>query len=331
MGSLNAVVLRGQDIASRLVPSTLCACATILVYDLVCTLDQEVLYVWPRPWSMSTALFVFNRYLPFIDTFLSLSAKFTNISPEQCLIRNKAVGWLSVFGILLSEGILMLRTYAIWERKRFVLLFLCSLALAIFIPTGVIVYLETSSLQYGPPDGLGCMLYNASSILIYGYLLVMLSETAIAILTAVKAYRDLRRSRVPWILKLYQDGMLFYVYLLTISIANVLVPVIAPRMFANWLATPQRVLHSVLCTRVLLLILRRRRVATSGVPQTTTSESEGSGMVFSSVIEASSGIDSDFGLTTFDSLASRREVYTYPVSPGADDEEEPGRLRFNWL
>ncbi|KAJ7208071.1 hypothetical protein GGX14DRAFT_455414 [Mycena pura] len=330
MGSLNA------DIASRLVPSTLCSCATILVYDLVCTLDQEMLYVWPRPWSTSTALFVFNRYLPFIDTFLSLSAKFSNISPEQCLIRNKAVGWLSVFGILLSEGILMLRTYAIWERKRSVLLFLCSLALVSVTPKNSSCTYQTTAghfytYGYGRPDGLGCMLYNASSILIYGYLLVMLSETAIAILTAVKAYRDLRRSRVPWILKLYQDGMLFYAYLLTISIANVLVPLIAPRMFANWLATPQRVLHSVLCTRVLLLILRRRRVATSEVPRTTTSESEGSGMVFSSVIEASSGIDSDFGLTTFDSLSSRREVYTYPVSPGADDEEEPGRLRFNWL
>jgi len=325
MGSMNA------DFESRLIPSTLCACVTILVYDLICTLDQEILYVWPRPWSMSTALFVLNRYLPFVDTFLALGAKFTRLSPEQCLMRNIAVGWLSVGGIMLSEGILMLRTYAIWERKRVVLIFLCLLALPVFVLVALFVQLETKTLHYIPTDGVGCLLSSASHILIYGYLMIMLSETAIAILTAVKAYRDLRRSQAPWIQKLYQDGMLFYVYLLMISIANVTVPILAPPMFANWLATPQRVLHSVLCTRVLLLILRRRRIATSENRRTTisTSESAETGMVFSSIVDDSRENESEFGLTTVESGSSRR-VYAYPVSPGADDEEEGG-TRFNWL
>jgi len=332
MGSLNAVALPDQEFENRLVPATLCASATILVYDLMCTLDQEVLYVWSRPWSMSTALFLLNRYLPFVDTFLSLSAKFTRISPEQCLMRNEAVGWLSVFGIMLSEAILMLRTYAIWERKRSVLVFLCALALSAFLPMAMFVHLETRTLQYVATDGLGCLLSKAGNILIFGYLMIMVSETAIAVLTAVKAYRDLRRSRVPWVVKLYQDGMLFYIYLLIISVANVVVPLTAPAMFANWLATPQRVLHSVLCTRVLLLILRARRtnIATSGVPRTSTPESEATGMVFSSVVDDSTAATSDLGLTTFDSSSSRRDIYTYPMSPGAEEEEEEGRPRFNW-
>ncbi|KAJ7475251.1 hypothetical protein B0H11DRAFT_2034723 [Mycena galericulata] len=323
MGSMSG------DFEGRLVPATLCACATILVYDLMCTLDQEILYVWPRPWSISTVLYVLNRYLPFIDTFIGLSAKFTRISPEQCLIRNVTVGWLSVGGIMLSEGILMLRTYAIWERKPIILILLCSLAIAIFVPMVMFVRLETKSLIYIPTeDGVGCLLSSASNILIFGYLLIMVSETVIAVLTAVKAYRDLRRSRVPWILKLYQDGMLFYVYLLMISIANVLVPILGPSMFANWLATPQRVLHSVLCTRVLLLILRQRRVATSGGARTTasTTETAGSGMIFSSVIDGN-GEESDLGLATLESGSSRR-VYAYPVSPEADNEE--GRTQFDW-
>ncbi|KAJ7743934.1 hypothetical protein DFH07DRAFT_835194 [Mycena maculata] len=320
MGSMNATF------EARLVPSTLCACATILVYDLMCTLDQEVLYVWPRPWSISTVLFVLNRYLPFVDTFLAVTGKFTRISPEQCLALNIAVGWLSVSGIMLSEGILMLRTYAIWERKPFVLVFLCILSLSVFIPIIIFVHLETNSLRYVLTDGVGCFLSSASSILIFAYLMIMVSETGIAVLTAVKAYRDLRRSRVPWIAKIYKDGLLFYLYLLMISIANVMVPIMAPSMFANWLATPQRVLHSVLCTRVLLLILRQRRIVESGAPRTATSTSEvdGAGMVFSSIIDDSREYESDFGLRTFDSRSSRR-VYAYPVSPGAADEEGEGR------
>ncbi|KAJ7471744.1 hypothetical protein FB451DRAFT_1250818 [Mycena latifolia] len=224
----------------------------------------------------------------------------------------------------------MLRTYAIWERKRSVLIFLSVLALCAFLPMALFVHLETRTLRYTATDGLGCYLSHAGSILIFGYLSIMISETAIAVLTAIKAYRDLRRSRVPWVLKLYQDGMLFYVYLLTISVANVMVPIVAPTMFANWLATPQRVLHSVLCSRVLLLILRQRKVRTSTVPRSTSSETEASGMVFSSVVDGSRAT-SDFGLTTLDSSSSRREVYAYPVSPGTENGEDEGRSRFNWL
>ncbi|KAF7361215.1 hypothetical protein MSAN_01153600 [Mycena sanguinolenta] len=329
MGSL------APSLEARLVPSTLCACATILIYDLACTLDQEILYVWPRPWSMSTALFILNRYLPFVDTFLSLSAKFTRISPEECLMRNETVAWLSVIGILLSEGILMLRTYAIWERNRNVLIFLCALALGVAVPGIAFTHMETKSLQYvrSGPEVLGCTLAHAGTALIFAYLLIMISETAIAILTAVKAYRDLRRSRIPWILKLYRDGMLFYVYLLLISIANVMVPIMAPSMYANWLGTPQRVLHSVLCSRVLLLILRRRRIASTETQESIMSESEviTTGMVFSSIVDATGS--SNFELTTIDtSSSSRREVYPYPMSPGAEeDEEKEGQSRFNWL
>jgi len=249
-------------------------------------------------------------------------------------MRNKAVLWLSVFGIILSEGILMARTYAIWEKKRSVLIFLCGLASCAFLPMVVFVYLETISLRYtvSPTNGLGCFLASAGGILIYGYLMIMISETAIAVLTAIKAYRDLRRSRIPWVLKLYKDGMLFYAYLLLISIANVMVPILAPSMYANWLGTPQRVLHSVLCTRVLLLILRRRRIMTSEVPQSTTTEGT-SGMIFSSIVDGGETTGSSvFGLTTLESSSSRREVYRYPVSPGADSlSEEEGRSRFNWI
>ncbi|KAJ7176268.1 hypothetical protein C8R43DRAFT_1230422 [Mycena crocata] len=221
---------------ARLVPSTLCACATILVYDWICTLDREISHVWARPWSMGTLFFALNRYLPFIDIFIGLTAKLTRISPENCLMRFKIIGCLTVFGVYLSEVILMLRTFALWERNRSVLMMLSILAACTAVPTAVFTQLELASLEYVPTNHVGCKLAKASPIIIYAYLMLMVSETTIAVLTAVKAYRDLRRSRQPWLVQLYQDGMLFYVYLLGISIANILVPTLAPAMFSNWLA-----------------------------------------------------------------------------------------------
>jgi len=239
---------------ARLVPSTLCACGTILVYDWICTFDQELSYVWARPWSLGTMLFVLNRYLPFIDIPVALSAKFMRITPEDCLRRNELVGWLTALGLFLSEVILMIRTYALWERKCAVLVSLTILSLLTAAVTAVITHLELTSLQYVPTYGIGCTLAKAGSVIIFGYLMLMVSETTIVALTAVKAYRDLRWSRQPWIIQLYRDGIIFYVYLFGISLANILVPILAPSPFSNWLASLQRVLHSVLCARVLLLI-----------------------------------------------------------------------------
>ncbi|KAJ7128660.1 hypothetical protein C8R44DRAFT_873354 [Mycena epipterygia] len=240
-------------LAARLVPNTLLACATVLVYDWLCTLDQEISHVWARPWSTGTLFFVFNRYLPFIDVLISLSgaptpftyylrlsrltAKLTRISPEQCLTRFKFVGWLTIFGIFLSEVILMLRTYALWERKRGVLISLTILSVCTVIPTAVFVQLELASLEYVPTDGVGCSLAKASSIIIFAYLMLMISETTIVVLTTIKACQALRHSRQPWLVQLYRDGILFYVYLLAISLANILVPILAPAMFSNWLAS----------------------------------------------------------------------------------------------
>ncbi|KAJ6590409.1 hypothetical protein DFH09DRAFT_1139316 [Mycena vulgaris] len=105
---------------------------TILVYDWMCTLDQEVSY--------------------------------------KCLPRYKLVSWLTVFGVHLSEVILMLRTYAIWERRRGVLVFLILLFLGTAIPAAVFWQIELYSNAHGNPDTIwaylmvGCSSMSTSSV-----------------------------------------------------------------------------------------------------------------------------------------------------------------------
>ncbi|KAH9475417.1 hypothetical protein JR316_0012528 [Psilocybe cubensis] len=74
----------------------------------------------------------------------------------------------------------------------------------------------------------GCHLASASEIIIVAYIFLGLSETVMAVLTAIKAYRHFQNSRSGWITKLYREGLLFYLYLVSISLANVLVPILAP-------------------------------------------------------------------------------------------------------
>lgn len=246
----------------RLVSWTLVACATLLVYDHLCTLDLEVAHVWSHPLSGGALLFFLNRYLPYVDTFMSLNLSVFSINgPESCMRQYTVLTWFIVVGIIISESILVLRTYALWERRKLITRILCCSSLLTFVPALVITHLELKSLKYveSPhPDQPGCKLQYASPIILIAYVLLVASETTVAVLTGIQAYRSLRYSSSPWVKQMYKDGLLFYAYLLALSLANMLVPIFAPRPLANWLATPQRVLHSVLCSRVLLQILRQR-------------------------------------------------------------------------
>ncbi|KAJ6518199.1 hypothetical protein C8R47DRAFT_1232260 [Mycena vitilis] len=267
-----------------LMPYTYWVCATVLAYDWLCTLDQEMTHLWNQPLSMGTMIFVLNRYLPFVDIGIGVAGIFTHNSPEICLTLNKFIGWLDVIGVLISEVVLMLRTFAIWERKRAVVVSLSVLAFCLAIPMFVVGQLELDSLVYFS-RGQGCELAKASPIILLAYVMLMVLETTIFVLTVIKAYRDLRRTRQPWIRQFYRDGILFYVYLLAMSLANLVVPIISPPEYKNWLLSPQRVLHSVLCTRVLFFIRGHSRLG--GPVETEARDVDGlpSTLVFASHVD----------------------------------------------
>ncbi|KAL5514110.1 hypothetical protein ACEPAG_2871 [Sanghuangporus baumii] len=237
---------------------TIAAFGTLLVYDVFfVTFDREVALVWTSRWNLGKILFFLNRYLPFFDTFLSLHLLLGKNTDKGCLLGFSAVTWLIVVGIIVAEAILMLRTYAIWERKRAISITLILLGCGTFIPGIIVTQFEVQSLAYiAVPNG-GCTKTKPSSPVIFvAFLLLILCETTIVILTLVRARHHYlsRQTRSPLIWQLYKDGLLYYVYLLAFSLVNLITAVAAPPAYTNWLTTPQRVMHSLLCTRVLLHI-----------------------------------------------------------------------------
>ncbi|KAJ8075815.1 hypothetical protein PM082_021447 [Marasmius tenuissimus] len=251
----------------HLIPANIVVSATLLVYDYFCTLDEEVVYVWSRPWSFGSIIFLFNRYLPFIDTFLSIDVFFGRPNPKECLARTTTIVWLMYVGIAFSEIILILRTYALWERKRSILLVLGSTTMIAIISGAICLQKQNESLVFAPTMGPGCHIIKADNIAFISYIVLLFTETIIAVLTLVKGYHDLRRTRSPWVVQLYQHGILFYVYLLALSLGNILTGVINPRM-GTWLASPQRVLHSLLSSRVLIVMFSGQP-ASEGMSQRT--------------------------------------------------------------
>ncbi|KZT30325.1 hypothetical protein NEOLEDRAFT_325412 [Neolentinus lepideus HHB14362 ss-1] len=222
------------------VPFSIVATGTILTYDLLCTIDEEVEYVWKSRQSLGTVLFYLNRYTPFIDTFISLNLLTGKHSAQACERNFKVILWLIVIGTLISEYILCLRTYALWERRRSIGIALSIIYSGLFAAGIGIISIEAQSLHYEDPplpDIPGCFMRSASSIVFIDYILILIAETIMVTLTIAKAVKHLRHTRSPLVVTLYRDGILFYFILLTVTIANVIIPVAGPPALINWLAT----------------------------------------------------------------------------------------------
>ncbi|EJD00225.1 uncharacterized protein FOMMEDRAFT_92670, partial [Fomitiporia mediterranea MF3/22] len=150
------------------------------IYEYVLTIETERKLIWTMPWSIAKVLFILTRYLPFVDTPIVLLHQLKMaMSNNQCEFAYKFTGWLETFGILLAEIILVLRTWAIWERKRPIRVVLTIWTLAIWIPQIVFMAKFLGSLEFSPfPHGIaGCLVVGGSSILTLNWIFLMIFES----------------------------------------------------------------------------------------------------------------------------------------------------------
>ncbi|KAI0783204.1 hypothetical protein C8Q75DRAFT_811023 [Abortiporus biennis] len=261
--------LRRQRIASEINV----AATALLAFDYLITLHSETQLIWPSTFNAMKFLFLLNRYLPWADVILSLYHQ-TNrhISLSACQTTYVAAGWLVVFGIIIAEVILIIRTLAVWgnNRRIFIILVLVSFAAALGVLGIERVY--NQSITFAIKPELGCVLTSGKPLIAFSFVIVIIFETFLLALTLVKGIQHYRFSDNPSIIAvLYRDGILFYLYMLAVSTINLVVVVAAPRDLANLLGTFQRVLHSCLSARVILN-LREANLRASG--QTSLNSTE---------------------------------------------------------
>ncbi|KAF9072402.1 hypothetical protein BDP27DRAFT_411397 [Rhodocollybia butyracea] len=229
----------------------------LLVYDYSCTLNQELEFIWSKPLSVGSLLFFVNRYLPFLDTVgmsVILDFKSDMFTDAQCKRHFRLTAWLMFVGMLLSEVILTLRTSALWGRKPAVDISFVCLAIASAAPAIYFLHLEMSSLDFGSPfANPGCISAKSNNTIFIVFGILAFYEFVIAVFTAIKAHKHMRCTQSPWVVQIYREGLLFYVYMFVFSVINACIAGRNPELGAP-LQTLQRVFHSILCNRVLFMI-----------------------------------------------------------------------------
>ncbi|KIY68165.1 hypothetical protein CYLTODRAFT_266876 [Cylindrobasidium torrendii FP15055 ss-10] len=237
------------SLAATIVPAVTTASGTVLIYDWLCTLDEEVMAIWLQPFTWSSALFYVNRYLAIVDVTVSvLMSTLTNLSVETCKHLVPFSIYSMMFGGYIGEWILMTRTYALWDCRRWVLITFTILGIAAFVPSIVITSRFTHGLIYFEPlPGVtyhGCSAIPTNNSATIVFVLLLCSETIIATLTAIKARDHLNQVHSSWVKHLYvQNGLLYYLYTLAISIANVAVSLSSPTSAALLIASTSTSLH----------------------------------------------------------------------------------------
>ncbi|KAG1752970.1 hypothetical protein EDB19DRAFT_1670869 [Suillus lakei] len=240
----------------------------VLVFDYCIKLEAEIDLTWGRKWGFIRILFVVARYMPFVDVLVDLIYSLGPTSPQPCLSLYQVSSWLNITGTVAAESLLLVRTYTLWGRNKVLLVALLLLALGCIAGSGVIGASVSSLFEYQDPPLATSGCYQTQRIALYAvnYALLGLFETVILFLNLFQAWRHRRQpgsSRL--ITHLYRDGIVYVLYILAMTITNIVVIGFLPSEYAESVDTLQAVLHSVLSSRLLFnlrAIIQRRHEET---------------------------------------------------------------------
>jgi len=252
----------------------------LLAYDFLLTLPDEVEFMWRKGLTVLDVLFFLNRYMPFLDRVIGLLPIFIP-QPKSLQLTCETLflvhAWLLALGVNIADCILILRTYAIWDRNRIIAGCLLSALLGAFAVEGFFgtkvmtsfVFIESPSPSQYP----GCFagFVNAAPAT-FVWLTMLLLETVVFAFTLFKLlYQRKTTYGKPSVLfkTLLRDGVMFYAVMFGISLINIIFLRVVPAQSGLALTSFHRVLHSIIATR---LVLNIRRAAAS--PQASTDQVE---------------------------------------------------------
>ncbi|KAF7776837.1 hypothetical protein Agabi119p4_5230 [Agaricus bisporus var. burnettii] len=196
----------------------------IVYFDWLLTFDSEIRLIWNMEGTQMKALYLLTRYLPLVYFPLSLHYRFSTGFPEsKCNAIYQAVGAMFTIGAICVALIVTIRTWAVWGKAKYMTYLLFG---TYTVASALIIILYRLSLEYTTHPvfeglALGCNPKIETYYLPAAFVVEVVYDTAILLLMLIRGASHFRQginSRLSRIV--YSDGILFYVYISIISIAN---------------------------------------------------------------------------------------------------------------
>ncbi|KAF8683084.1 hypothetical protein AX14_004205, partial [Amanita brunnescens Koide BX004] len=234
------------------------AALTIFVVEYIATFDFEVTYMWPVKWNLVSVLFFLTRYLPIVDMTVTLYTEHAaGMTQPLCAVLARTYVWLIYVGMAAAEGLLTLRVWALYGHGRKLTVFLAVVYGGSFVASGVKIYLSLKSLQVmivtipGLPSMCAAKSYDEELYLYWVFMIIVDAVSCILLLVQlVSAYTTGGLTNLMRVV--YRDGVIFYIVLLCFSVVNIFAIVMLPADISSLLTAPERIMHAVLASRVIL-------------------------------------------------------------------------------
>ncbi|KAG1754410.1 hypothetical protein EDB19DRAFT_2034903 [Suillus lakei] len=97
---------------------------SILIYDHMVTLHEEIAFIWRRPKALSAILFLLNRYVALLGNICGLVVDFVPISDESCLKYTLFKQFALFLQGMVVCIIMAIRTYALYGCSKHLLTWL---------------------------------------------------------------------------------------------------------------------------------------------------------------------------------------------------------------
>lgn len=157
---------------------------------------------------------------------------------------------IHIIGIVAAEALLVLRTWAFWEKSKRVLIGLVIYSV-LTIVASVVIDLSPTMLIPGEEPPVGTCYFESTRNGAIVYLFLAIFESVILILTLYKRVYDYRDFQSGIVITLYRDGMVYILCILSITVTNVIIGAAFASAWSNMFDTLQLVIHSVLASRIL--------------------------------------------------------------------------------
>ncbi|KAJ7121576.1 hypothetical protein C8R44DRAFT_786490 [Mycena epipterygia] len=262
---------------------------TLLFYDYFLTLDWEVARYWGSTFTAPNVLFFLNRYGTLFGTIPVVIQNFWTIesTPSKLAICGHLHSYHQYFAVvtqILIGIMLILRTYALYERKKIILALMVCVAGGV-ISVGIWSVLSGSTVKPGD-DGVQVPLYIGCSSLVSSSQTIGLAiawagmgvfDCTIFFLTLYRAFSRRNSSSMDLLGVLLRDGSIYFGVIVLSTLSNILTFIFGGPYIRGLSTTFTNVISSIMISR-LMLNLRDPSLTTMSGRFTESTTITGNGM-----------------------------------------------------
>ncbi|KAJ6480948.1 hypothetical protein C8R45DRAFT_1004167 [Mycena sanguinolenta] len=247
---------------ARLANSFAVSALTILFIDFALTIEEEINFVWRRPWSIPSGLYLWNRYITWFTVLFSLPFMFREVdSDHTCRSFVIIQGLTSTLLFGTFDLLLALRLWLLYDRtRRMAYILFPIIAVEMICMIGILASPQTYSYDFvhlGPALP-GCY-YKTSVITGLQFAFYDIPPRLVTfvmfILTIHKCIITLRQDKLadlPVINLFLREGIVWFIVVLFLYGAELIIWATARPTLDQVLGLPSIALFSLISSRILL-------------------------------------------------------------------------------